>query len=172
MNDGQQPLTEEVNLTKGSEHGTESGSVLTTESQPTPAHPDRTWELTLLVIVLAVLGWCGMLRAVEAVINWAFLTYLGIYPGPWYLVFSGLTWGMGLLVAATGLVFRQHWATAYSVGFTLFCTTWYWVDRLLLTRSVSDQYNLPFLAGLTVTFLIFEIVILRLHRQRKFFGMA
>jgi hypothetical protein len=46
----------------------------------------------------------------------------------------------------------------------LFCT-WFWIDRLLLTRSPAARANDIFLLAVTAFFLIFTVAILAAHPQ-------
>ncbi len=131
--------------------------------------PGRTFELWVLVIILLVGALEGFLRLQAAVYTWSVLANVGITPGPLYLALSGAIWGLGLLVAAAGLFFRQRWAAWYTRIAAVALALAYWIDRLTFTRSVDAQTNWPFMAGLTALILAFVFSVLSLDRQKRFF---
>lgn len=118
----------------------------------------RKFKIPVRIIIAAgglfTAAFFGWMRFVLSLINWDLYQALGVQPGVWYLLASGLISGLvytlaGMLV----LIPNDKWKKLISVllisGLTLF-----WIDRICFARSLEAQPALPFSlvfsAGLTI----------------------
>jgi hypothetical protein len=131
---------------------------------------DEPGCLLVLLALLALLSAVyGFQRVGVALSSWDTLQELGMVPGPLYAVFSGLVWGLVSLGAVLGLVLRQGWGPGFTRAGMVFLASFYWVDRLWLTRSPVPQINEPFAAAATVAVAVYVFGVLALKKQRRFF---
>lgn len=114
--------------------------------------------LALFFLAGIVLGW---LRVGQAVENRVLLdTYAG-WPLSLYLVISGGLWGAAGLPALWGLVFQPAGARRVVWAAVLFYPLSYWLDRLLVGRSEEARTAYPFMAAVTLAWLVFCYFTLR-----------
>lgn len=129
-----------------------------------------TFELKILIIGMLILSWFGWLRLQQVIKYWDFLLLLCLQPSPLYLAVYGAVCGLIGMASAITLWLRWYWAPQLTYLTALIYVSWYWLDRLLLTRSVASQANYPFAVGVTILGLGCIFVILALPRQRWYFS--
>lgn len=124
----------------------------------------RLTGLTLLTMTL--IGW---LRFFSALDNHAFLNELSFTPQlQWYLLFSGLLWGIISLPALWGLWRRLPWsplAIWLAIG-TILAN--YWLERLLLWENNQNARNWLFMAALSVLWILLVFFALKLPGNRQY----
>jgi hypothetical protein len=130
----------------------------------------RTWALKFLAFGFLFQGWTGCLRLYRALVDWQTLILYEALPGPLYLAIYGFVIGAAGLVVAAGLFFRQWWAPAAARVTAIAAAAWYWLDRILFTRSAGGWTNWPFSAVMTVLWLVFVFLVLAAPAQRRFFN--
>jgi hypothetical protein len=131
--------------------------------------PGRPLELILLAggfLVVSVFGW---LRVQQALLTWNWLLQVLPTHSPAYLVFSGAAWGLGGSACALGLWLRLKMILHFTRAAACTLALWYWIERLLLTRSPQGWINWPFSLALTVICLVFVFAVLAHPRQKRFF---
>jgi len=132
-------------------------------------HPRRPFFLTLMLwvfILWSVLGWLRFGRAlverslIEEVAN----------PGTfWYLILSGLFYGLVDLPVLWGIMRRASWVpTVISVLSILFPAV-YWMERLSFWIDPSAGDNWPFMLALTVLWFGLVICVLNSKRGKNYF---
>ena len=129
----------------------------------------RSFLLKLLVLAYLLLSLMGWLRLEQALQYWGFLKELGVFPGPFYIAFGGAVWGAAGLACALALWLRRPFAPLLAYTAALFCTLWYWADRLFLAQNSLANLNWPFALGVNLLLLLFIFLVLALPRQKKFF---
>ena len=129
----------------------------------------RSFLLKLLVLAFLLLSLMGWLRLEQALQYWDLLKELGIRPGPFYIAFGGVVWGAAGLVNALLLWLRWVYAPLLAYATALFCTLWYWIDRLFLAQNDLANLNWPFALAVNLILLIFVFLVLALPRQKRFF---
>jgi len=134
--------------------------------------PGRPFLLIVLAggfLFYALTGW---LRLYLAISDWQVLASLGLIPGPLYLAIYGTAAGLFGMAGAVSLWSCQPWAPGLARVGSLVAAAWYWLDRLIFTRSAASWINWPFSTGVTVICLAFVFLILAAPRQEKFFLSA
>lgn len=143
----------------------------TSELSPTPnqSRPGRTFELWILILMMAIMAVAGFSRAGLAMRDAALLNEIGIQPGPVYLMATGILSGMFFLTSTLALLLRQCWASDFTrVGVVVYAL-WSWIDRLALTHASDAQANFPFSLAATLILLAYVFAVLALNRQKRFF---
>lgn len=139
------------------------------QSSITNQKSPRPLSVTLLALwVLSVAG-LNLLRLVNAVTLWDFLSKLLPF-SPLYLALTGLIGGGVGLILAWGLWKGRGWAPRFTRLASLAYVVYYWLDRLLLSNTDSRRSNLPFSAGATLVLLVLVFWILSRPRAKAFFG--
>ena len=72
---------------------------------------------------------------VQLVQSWNWLLSAGYYPHPIYVVFKNSLLALASLAAAVALWSRLALAPRFSQALAWLTFAWFWVDRLLLTRT-------------------------------------
>jgi len=132
-------------------------------------HPaSRPLRVTLLAVGVLTIASLHMLRLVEAVRQWQFLTSLaGVSP-----IYPALT---GLIWAAVGLalfwrLWRGHaWAARSAPGCVVVFGLYYWLDRVWIANRAVSLTNWPVTAVLTAFGLVYTFWALRARASRDYF---
>ena len=122
--------------------------------------------LHLLAALFVLTGLIHILGISQAVRSWNWLLAVGYSPSPVYAVFKNVFLGMAFLAAGVLLWLRFDWALLLDAILVGLAATWFWVDRLALTRT-----PLPFrehLFYLLATVLIAGFCLLALDSLRPF----
>ncbi len=130
-----------------------------------PARRPLSWFVLLVICLLVSLG--GWTRMVYSILNWYWLNYAGVKPGPLYLVVTGGLWGLVGLVALVWMWMRRpgyRWAGSAAA---LFFALAYWVDRLLFANTASGMQNVIFAVATTLLGLSYVLITLRPCRLRQ-----
>ncbi len=129
----------------------------------------RSFSLKILAIGWIVTAILSGLRFHQALSYWGMLLSLGEPVLPLSLAVSGVIWAVVGLVCAIGLWFKHIWAAWLSVCSAVLFSIWYWLDRMLLTRSEVAQVNLVFaiLTTVMVLFIVGTILALNLRNNRE-----
>ncbi|MEW5872911.1 MAG: hypothetical protein AB1894_26870 [Chloroflexota bacterium] len=131
--------------------------------------PRRPFSVTLLVIVVLIVAVTYLLRLVQALAQWEFLSNWLLVP-PLYLALTGLVWASAGLSLAGSLWMGKRWARpAFWLAFAAF-SLYFWVDRLLLPGYPQRNANWPFLAGLHLCCLAFSYWVLSRAKAKSYFG--
>lgn len=131
--------------------------------------PPRPLSVTLLALGVLSIAGLNLLRLVDALRLWDFLSKLLPIP-PLYLALTGLgASGFGL-VLAWGLWRAKRWAPSFTRLAALAYAIYYWLDRLVLSNADSRRANQPFAAGATVILLALVFWILSRPKAKAFFG--
>ena len=135
------------------------------QTETSTPRPSLLKLLQSVFLGLSVLGW---VRLGQALAGWNLQVELLGRPLVYYLVLSGLLWGLlGLLVA--GLLWRRSELAipAAWAGSILFPLA-FWLERFLLVRSPEDWSNWPFMLGLTLLWLLLAVVTLARRQTQAY----
>ncbi|MCI0405978.1 MAG: hypothetical protein L0209_07895 [candidate division Zixibacteria bacterium] len=99
---------------------------------------------------------------------WDFLNALGI--SPIYLAITGFLAGITGLPVVWGLWWGSPWTPRLCMAYLLVLFSFYWTDRLFLTRSLIAKVNAPFAFGVTVLVIVFMVWVFRREKSRDFFA--
>lgn len=127
--------------------------------------PGKPFFLKVLMAGLLIFALFNGLRVYGAFSSWTFLWTVGVRPGPGYIAASGVVFGLGFLAAFTGLLFQVRGAAWVVRAVVLVYVLWYWLDRLLLTRSPGELKNWPFAVGMTVLLVGFTLLALEAWKE-------
>lgn len=121
----------------------------------------RNLALWMVYVGFILLCLAGFLRLQNSILNWYWLNFAGVRPGPWYLAFSGGLWGLVGLAALIWLWFTLPWHRQVGAGAALFFGLSYWIDRLFIGNPQGSLPNFTFSAILTLLGLVFVFFVLR-----------
>jgi len=134
----------------------------------TTSHPSRPIRVTLLAIGVLTITSLHLLRLVEAVQQWQFLTGLpGVSPA--YLAFTGLIWASAGLLLFWGLWRGHARAARFAPGYLLAYALYYWLDRIFVANPAISLANWPVTAALTIVGLAYMFWALRARASKKYF---
>ena len=132
--------------------------------------PRRPKAVTCLIIVTIFYTFLHLFRFYYSLLQWDFLIGQEIAVSPIYLTLSGAFWVLigGILI--WGLWRGSPWAPNLTRISILVYFTFFWIDRVFLTKDIFAQMNNPFaiLLSLIVIMLIFWL--LSRSKSRAFFG--
>lgn len=138
-------------------------------NQQAPEPAKRPFLVTLLAGLVLIMASTNLVRFVEALSQWEFLSSLPRV-SPAYLVISGLFWFLIGFPLAWGLWRGHPQAPKATRIVALAYTAYYWLDRALLANVGVGQFNLPFAAGLTILLLILIFWMLARTASKVYFG--
>jgi len=124
-----------------------------------PARPPLSMAVLLAVCLLISLG--GWTRMLYSILNWYWLNYAGVKPGPLYQAVTGGVWGLVCLVALVWLWQRRPGFRLVGAAVALFLALSYWADRLLFASAGSGVQNTIFAAAITMVGLGYVMITLR-----------
>jgi hypothetical protein len=134
----------------------------------TPAYPSRPIRVTLLAVGVLTITSLHLLRLVEAVWQWQFLTGLtGV--SPVYLALTGLIWASAGLLLFWGLWRGHARAARFAPGYLLVFALYYWLDRIFIANRAISLANWPVTAALTIVGLAYTFWALMARASRNYF---
>lgn len=109
--------------------------------------PSLLHILAAAFVVNFLLNLTGIIQLVQ---SWNWLLAAGYQPHPLYAVFKNAFLALASMAAAAGLWARLAFAPGFSQVLAGLAFTWFWVDRLLLTRNPLPlrDHIFPFLVSL------------------------
>jgi hypothetical protein len=133
-----------------------------------PSRRSRPILVTLLAVGVLIIASLYLLRLVETVRQWQFLSSLdGV--SPLYQALTGLIWASAGLPLFWGLWRGHARAASFAPGYLLAFGLYYWFDRLVIANRAVSLANWPVTAGLTVVSLAFMFLALRVRASRDYF---
>ena len=134
----------------------------------TPVRTSRPIRVTLLAAGVLTITSLYLLRLVEAVRQWQFLTGLtGV--SPVYLALTGLIWASAGLLLFWGLWRGHARAARFAPGYLLVFALYYWLDRIFIANRAISLANWPVTAALTIVGLAYTFWALRARASRNYF---
>ena len=124
----------------------------------------RPLSLSVLLVVCLLISLGGWTRVLYSILNWYWLNYAGVKPGPLYLAVTGGLLGLVSLVVLVLLWGRRPGYRLVGSAAALFFVLAYWADRLLFANTTSSMQNVVFSAAVTLIGLSYAIVTLRPDR--------
>jgi hypothetical protein len=129
----------------------------------------RPFFVTLLTVMVLIIASTHLVRFIEALSEWDFLSSLPRV-SPAYLAASGLLWTLVGLPLIWGL-WRGHAQAPKAIRILAPAyTSYYWLDRILVKSVVGSPANWPFALGLTIILLVLIFWVLSTSKSRSFFG--
>lgn len=119
----------------------------------TPTRRRRPFVIILMCLVFLLWTGLGWLRFSRLLVDQGLIQSIlptGFY---WYLLFSGLAWGLIGLPTLWGLWRGSVWMGKILWIAALFYPLHYWIERLFLWQDPNAQGNWPFMLLLTVLWL-------------------
>jgi hypothetical protein len=130
----------------------------------------RPFLVTLLAVLVLTITIVNLLRLVNTVALWTFLS--GI-PGvsPFYLAVTGLVWTLLGAALFWGLWTGKSRAPRATRVLTIFYLGYEWLERIVFTGSGNELQNWPFLAILSIILILFTFWTLSRSDAKAFFGV-
>jgi hypothetical protein len=129
-------------------------------------NPSRPPEVKLLVLIILWLTLWNFLRLIQAIRFWDILAQYRPHAGPLYLALSGGIWALIGLVIALVVWQGKFWAWSVTLGAMIIYGAWIGFDRFIIQSSHGNEL---FTLILTVTLLIFILLLLSLKNVRDFY---
>ena len=128
------------------------------------------WLVLLLLILTLIFTGSAWTRVWNGVGLLGYLDELPLSISPWYLVISGVVWGVFGILAAMLIWSRRPYAPwvvmigliGYSLNF--------WIEQFFLMVSPLRQTNWLFLAGFNVVAILVVVLCFRHPRVISFYG--
>jgi len=121
----------------------------------------RSFHDWLVICIFCLAGITGVLRMTASIVDWYWLNFANIHPGPLYLVITGGLWGLLGLVTLVWLGAHLPWWRMFGAISALLFAGSYWADRLLFNNPSDRSTNLLF--TLVCTLMLLAYIILVLH---------
>lgn len=131
--------------------------------------PDRPFAVTVLAVLVLIMTSVNLIRFVEALVQWPFLTSLPrVLPA--YLAGSGLFWSLLGLPLTWGL-WRGHPIAPKAARIVVLAyILYYWLDRAFMESAGANFVNWPFSAALTIVLLVSIFWVLARPNSKAYFG--
>lgn len=131
--------------------------------------PDRPFAVTVLAVLVLIMTSVNLIRFVEALVQWPFLTSLPrVLPA--YLAGSGLFWSLLGLPLTWGL-WRGHPIAPKAARIVVPAyILYYWLDRAFMESAGANFVNWPFSAALTIVLLVSIFWVLARPNSKAYFG--
>lgn len=126
-----------------------------------PAQRSRSFFVGLLIVAYALFSLSGWVRLAESILDWHWLTFAGVWPGPLYLALTGGLWGLAGLLGAVWLWQRRSGWRWAGMGVALFLALTYWLDKLLVAHLDTYGGNTLFAGLYSLLGLAFAAAVLR-----------
>jgi hypothetical protein len=143
---------------------TNSNDLPKVDVQPRP----RPYRVTLLAVGGLTIASLNLIRLIEAVRQWKFLSGLPNV-APLYLALSGLIWAAIGIPLFWGLLQGIPWTRRYAKVFVVVYALYYWLDRLLVADRNVITAKWHFMVGLTAFLLLFSFWALVSQKSQAFF---
>jgi hypothetical protein len=134
----------------------------------TSSRPSRPMRVTLLAVGVLIIASLHLLRLVETLQQWQFLSDL-MDISPLYLALTGLIWASTGLPLFWGLWRGHARAAGFAPVYLLVFALYYWLDRIFIANRAISLINWPFTAVMTVVGLAYMFWALRTRASRKYF---
>ena len=138
-------------------------------TDPSPPVRRRPVSVTFMALLVLMIAGLNLTRFVVALQQLDLLTKL-LPISPYYIVLSGLVWGISALWLGLGLWGGRFIAYRLGRAAIVLYLVYFWLDRLLLRPSTNRGTNLPFLAGITLITLIWVFWTFSQRRVKVYFG--
>jgi hypothetical protein len=138
-------------------------------SLPTYNHPSRPKGVTLLVVVVLSFAAFYLVRFVDALVNWKFLTEILPF-SPAYLAVSGLVWFAAEVVLAWGLWRGRSWSRPLYWLILLGFSLYFWLDRFFMPGYPQRNANWLFVLISEIVLSLLSLVVLHHRKANLYFG--
>jgi hypothetical protein len=120
--------------------------------------PLRRILAALCLAPYALLGW---LRFSQGLAYRDYLTTLALWPGPQYIILSGLAIGVSFSLLMLALLLRTRFAPPLARIVCMLFLGWLWVDRIWLGTRESFYYQLTVNLLISAATLLIAFVLVR-----------
>jgi hypothetical protein len=128
-----------------------------------PMMPRRPFLLYLVVFFFLVGVLVTMLSLSQTIHSWNWLSAIGIFPSPVYLVFKNVFLLLAFAAAGITVWIRLAYAPVFSDAVVLVTVAWFWLDRVILTQNplpFSRHILAIVLSVIIVLFFVFSMYLL------------
>lgn len=131
----------------------------------------RPAGVTILAGLVLLIGGFNLIRLVQTVKNWEFLSRLLPF-SPFYFVISGFVWIIISFIILFGISRRKPWTILLIISSSAGYTIYYWMDRLLLVDKASRIGNDLFVLLVNIMIMVIILWIVSRCKVRDYFGVA
>jgi hypothetical protein len=102
--------------------------------------PSHFWRIFAILLLLpyAILGW---LRFADGLSYSAYMSGIKLWPGPRYIIASGLVVGAGFSLVLLFLISRARFSAPLTRIWCMLFLGWLWVDHIWLGRREAFRYQ-------------------------------
>ena len=133
---------------------------------PTPNTLRRILAI-LCLVPYALLGW---LRFSQGLTYRDYFSELKIWPGPQYVIFSGLAIGIGFSLLMLVLLLRARFAPPLARIICMVFLGWLWVDHIWLGTREAFYYQLVVNLLISAVTLLIAFVLVRGRDYQRFYS--
>ena len=133
---------------------------------PTP----NTFRRILAVVCLAPYALLGWLRFSQGLAYRDYLSELKIWPGPQYVIFSGLAIGIGFSLLILVLLLRVRFAPPLARMLCMLFLGWLWTDHIWLGTREAFHYQLAVNVLVSLVTLLIAFVLVRGQDYQRFYS--
>lgn len=135
----------------------------------------RSWlrrprSVTFLSLFVLICSGFYLTRVFVILRSWSFWEEQYLPYASYYLLVTGLVWGLIFLGLAAGLWFGKKGAGRILRAVTLVYLGYYWIERIFLSRNTPTTSNWPFLLGITLATLALIYWLLSRPAARQYLG--
>lgn len=124
---------------------------------PTP----NIFRRVLAMLCLAPYALLGWLRLSQGLRYQSYLQSLGLWPGPRYIILSGLAIGAAFSLALLALLLRVRFAPPLARIICMLFLGWLWVDHIWLGTREAFHYQLAVNVLISLATLLVAFVLVR-----------
>ena len=124
-------------------------------------HAKTNWRRIFVIFFIAIYAILGWLRLHNALRLYAYLSSLGIWPGPLYLAISGGLVGLGFSAAGVLQITRVRWRAALARTVCAVFLVWLWTDRIWFSTPQRFLDMLPISIFISLVTILLMVILIR-----------
>ncbi len=133
---------------------------------PTP----NTFRRSLAVLCLAPYALLGWLRFSQGLAYRDYLDALVLWPGPQYIILSGLAIGISFSLLMLALPLRARFAPPLARMLCMLFLGWLWVDHIWLGTREAFHYQLSVNVLISIVTLVIAFAAVRGRDYHRYYG--
>ncbi len=130
----------------------------------------NTFRRILAILCLAPYALLGWLRFSQGLAYREYLTELALWPGPQYIIFSGLAIGVSFSLLMLVLLLRARFVPLLARMLCMLFLGWLWADHIWLGTREAFYYQLVVNILISAATLLIAFVLVRGRDYQRFYS--
>jgi uncharacterized membrane protein len=130
----------------------------------------RPFVATILIIVVLIFTSLNIIRTITSLQSWSFLESLPLQIPVIYLIISGLIWALLGFFLLISYVLKKKWTLPLSTIMFIGYPTYYWIDRLFISKRTINDHQWRFALALTLLSMILGFWISNDSKTKNYFN--